>query len=197
MSDSTFRLETPRLYISHILNSPAHSAFLVQLYNTPLFISTSGKTGITTVTQASELIQNRLIPEQERNGYGIYVVSLKATPTSSLGESQPIGTVSLRKGNSSTSYTAPDIGFAILPEMNGNGYATESGRALLQYAKDELGITEVFGFCDPTNACSQRVLEKIGLVARGTGTLRCFGGVVGAVFAMPGMKDLANYEKRP
>lgn len=195
MYDPTFHLKTPRLYISHFLTTPAHSAFLVQLYNTPLFISASGQTGITTTEYACKLIKNRFIPEQDRNGYGTYLVSLRVSPTETLSDSKPIGLVNLTKGTTPTSYTAPDIGFAILPEMNGNGYATESGKALLEYAKNELGITEVFGFCDPTNARSKRVLEKLGFEGRGMATLKCFGGVEGEVFAMPGTKDLAEYEQ--
>ena len=195
MYDPTFHLETPRLYLSHFLNTPAHGAFLARLYNTPLFISGSGKTRITTAEQACELIQNRFIPEQDLNGYGTYLVSLKASSTDSLANSRPIGSVNLTKGNTPTSYTAPDIGFAILPEFNGKGYATEGGKALLEYAKDQLGITEVFGFCDPKNMRSKKVLKKIGFEARGTATLKCFGGVEGEVFAMPGMKDLAEYEQ--
>ncbi|KAK9359040.1 hypothetical protein V1504DRAFT_241672 [Lipomyces starkeyi] len=67
--------------------------------------------------------------------------------------------------------------------MNGKGYATESGKALLDYAKKELGVTEVFGFFDPNNARSRRVMAKIGLEDRGVRKLAAFGGVEGAVYA--------------
>ena len=39
----------------------------------------------------------------------------------------------------------PDIGFATLPACCGNGYAYEASRAVLEYARDELGIVGVEG----------------------------------------------------
>lgn len=89
--------------------------------------------------------------------------------------------------------TAPDIGYSIIPEMNGKGYATESGKALLDYAKRELGVSEVLGFFNANNAHSRRVMEKIGLEDRGVVKLAVFGGVESAVYALPGMKDLKEY----
>lgn len=191
MSDPNFYIETPRLYISYFLpTSPKHCSFLVELYNSPLFISTEGKTGIYNDLQAQERIGTRFLAEHKRNGYGTYLVSLKTTPTTSLVESQPIGSVSLMRGDT---IKAPDIGYSIIPEMNGKGYATESGKALLDYAKRELGVSEVLGFFNANNAHSRRVMEKIGLEDRGVVKLAVFGGVESAVYALPGMKDLKEY----
>jgi len=107
----------------------------------------------------------------------------------------PIGTVSLMKGAPpNRHYTAPDVGYAILPEMNGKGYATEAGKGLIEWAKVELGVTGVFGFCDSTNLHSRRVLEKIGMEFRGIAALEVFGGAESAVCTLPGMsEDLSVY----
>lgn len=119
MSDPSFYIETARLYISYFLpTSPAHCSFLVELYNSPLFLAAEGKTGIYTDLQAKERIQTRFLAEHARNGHGTYLVSLKTTPTTSFAESRPIGSVSLVKGNT---IAAPDIGYSIIPEMNGKG----------------------------------------------------------------------------
>jgi len=191
MSNPNFYFESPRLYMSYFLpTSEKHCAFLVELYNSPLFIETQGKTGVYNNAQAEERIRTRFLAEHERNGYGTYLVSLKTTPTTTLAEAQPIGSISLMKGDT---ITAPDIGFSIIPEMNGKGYATESGKALLDYAKRELGVSEAFGFFDPKNVASRKVMEKLGLEDRGIMTLSAFGGVQGAVYALPGMKDAKEY----
>lgn len=191
MSDPNFYIETPRLYISYFLpTSPKHCAFLVELYNSPLFLSTEGKTGIYNDVQARERIETRFLAEHKRNGYGTYLVSLKTTPETSFAGSKPVGSVSLMKGDT---ITAPDLGYSIIPEMNGKGYATESSKALLDYARKELGVTEVFGFFDANNAHSRRVMEKVGLEDRGNVKLAAFGGVESAVYALPGMKDLKDY----
>ena len=110
-----------------------------------------------------------------------------------FAESKPIGSVSLMRGDSKESYTVPDIGFAIVPEMNGKGYATESAKALLEYAKRELGVVEVLGFCGVANIGSKRVMKKIGMEDRGVKHLAAFGGAESAVYALLGMKSLKEY----
>jgi len=91
-------------------------------------------------------------------------------------------------------YTAPDIGFAVLPEHSGKGYAAEAAKGVLEWAKGHLGIEAVFGFCDPLNQRSRRVLEKIGMDVRGITELRVFGEKTTAIYVLPGMsQDLAIY----
>ena len=78
--------------------------------------------------------------------------------------------------------------------MNGKGYATEAGIYLLKYARENLGVKDVFGFCAPNNKASGRVMEKVGLEYRGTRRLACFGGAVSDVYASPAMnEDLTEY----
>lgn len=191
MADPNFIIETPHLHLTHFLpTSQAHCAFLVQLYNSPRFIAAEGKTGITTEGAAQERIQRRFVAEYERNGYGTYLVSLKPTGSS---PAQPIGTVSLNKGDSLDALPVPDVGFAIVPEMNGKGYATEAANALLVWAAQVLGVTEVLGLCNPDNKASRRILEKLGFEYRGVRKLKPFGGFEGAVYAKPEMKDLEEY----
>ena len=88
----------------------------------------------------------------------------------------------------------PDIGFAIVPEENGKGYATEAAGALIDYAKGELGVEGVFGFGDPENAGSRRVMEKLGMEDRGVRKVAAFGGRETQVFVTKEMgRDLAEY----
>lgn len=167
----------------------SHNDFLVTLWNTPLFIASSGKTGIDTAEKAKAFIERRWIPSYALNGYGTYIVVRNTKP-----EPQFVGTVGLTKGDSLESHTAPDLGFAILPEFNGNGYATAASTLLLKHVKQELGIFDAFGFCDPKNEGSRKVLEKVGLEFRGLRKLRAFGGIEGAVYTIPGMdQDLSVY----
>lgn len=91
-----------------------------------------------------------------------------------LAESKLIGTVSLMKGAPPDGYTVPDIGYAILPNESGNGYATEATLGLLDYARRELGVSEVVGFCGKDDIRSRRVLEKIEMDFRGERRLMVF-----------------------
>ncbi|KAF9630011.1 Acyl-CoA N-acyltransferase [Lasiodiplodia theobromae] len=203
MTDPTFRITTPRLYLTHLLpTNPAHCAFIVTLYNTPEFIASIGgkPTSITTPDAARKMIENRFVAEHARNGYGTYLVSLKppgATETpgeDDFANSTPIGTVSLSRGAPPDAYTAPDLGFAILPAHMRKGYAREAAAALLAWAERERGVDAVLGLFDPQNEASKGVFRSLGFEDRGTRTLRVFGGVEGAVWTKKGMEgDLGVY----
>ncbi len=55
-----------------------------------------------------------------------------------------------------------ELGYALHPSARGNGYATELGRACLDWADTVLRLPHVVAFVHPDNAASRRVLEKLG-----------------------------------
>jgi ribosomal-protein-alanine N-acetyltransferase len=57
----------------------------------------------------------------------------------------------------------PSLIYGIAPNFWGNGYATESARAVLCYALEELRYTKVIADVDEPNIASVRVLEKLGM----------------------------------
>ncbi|THY88385.1 acyl-CoA N-acyltransferase, partial [Aureobasidium pullulans] len=139
MTDPNFLITTPRLTISYLdPSNPFHCQFMINLWNTPEFITMLGgkPTSITTPSAAKSLIENRFIADHKRNGYGIYLVSFLHNGQPGV----PIGTVSLMRGENS-SLLAPDIGFAMLSEYMRKGYAVEAGTALIDYVGKEQGVT--------------------------------------------------------
>ncbi|KAA9327482.1 GNAT family N-acetyltransferase [Hymenobacter busanensis] len=56
-----------------------------------------------------------------------------------------------------------ELGYRLLPAYWGRGYATEMGRALVEYGFQELGLQQIVGITAPDNLASQHVLEKCGL----------------------------------
>lgn len=56
-----------------------------------------------------------------------------------------------------------EIGWAILPQEWGKGYATEAARRLLEHVFDELNAHRVVAFCHASNAASERVMRKLGM----------------------------------
>ena len=56
-----------------------------------------------------------------------------------------------------------EIGFVVLPDHQGRGYATEAGRAILAVAFDGIGFHRVEAHLDARNVASARVLEKLGM----------------------------------
>lgn len=189
MADQDFKIVTDRLVLSYLQpSSQSHCEFIVKLWNTDAFIASVGgkPTTITTPETARELIVNRFQDEYARNGYGTYLVSLKS--------GEYIGTVSLTRGKPPNAYTAPDLGFAILPEHMRKGYATEASKGLLAYAANELNVHDVLGLHDPENKASRAVFGSLGFLDRGVHPLKVFGNVQGAVWIKPGMsEDLSVY----
>src|SRR5699024_10186471 len=55
-----------------------------------------------------------------------------------------------------------EIGWRLIPEVWGNGFATEGADAVLEYAKQQ-GINEVYAFTSENNEPSRKVMEKIGM----------------------------------
>ncbi len=55
-----------------------------------------------------------------------------------------------------------ELGYVIAKENQRQGYATEVSRAILEYAKDELGATQVIALMKPENETSIRTAKKLG-----------------------------------
>ena len=60
-----------------------------------------------------------------------------------------------------------EIGYGILPEYRGCGYATEAVRAAVEWALEQIGVNAVEAETERDNTSSQRVLEKVGFVPTG------------------------------
>jgi [ribosomal protein S5]-alanine N-acetyltransferase len=65
-------------------------------------------------------------------------------------------------------YRSASLGYSLDDAVWGRGYATEAGRAVLQWAFDSLDLNRVQAEVDTRNAASARVLEKLGFVREGT-----------------------------
>jgi len=67
-----------------------------------------------------------------------------------------------------------EVGFRLMRESWGKGYATEAARAVVKYGFEELELKEIVGIVQPANAASRRVLEKVGLTLEGPMKYRDF-----------------------
>lgn len=56
-----------------------------------------------------------------------------------------------------------DLGYRLLRRFWGQGYATESALASLEYAFNKLKLTEVYAMADIKNEGSNKILKKVGL----------------------------------
>lgn len=55
-----------------------------------------------------------------------------------------------------------NFGYVLRRSAWGEGYATEAGRAVSEWALGELGLRRLMAHCEPANAASAHVLGKIG-----------------------------------
>ena len=56
-----------------------------------------------------------------------------------------------------------DIGFALLPQFEGNGYALEASKGVMKFAKDKLNLKRIAAITVPYNIPSIKLLEKLGM----------------------------------
>jgi ribosomal-protein-alanine N-acetyltransferase len=56
-----------------------------------------------------------------------------------------------------------EVGWTLLEEWWGHGYATEIGRAGLEFAFAELDVDEIVAFTEPHNTRSLAVMERLGM----------------------------------
>lgn len=149
MSKGRLITETERLIIREMTTDDA--AFVLELINTPKFHRYIADRGVRTVEDAKPYIEERFLANYRRHGYSMYAVCLK--------DGTSIGNCGFVRRDT---LPGPDIGFAFLPEYEGQGYGFESSQELLRYGREELGFTEVFAITSLDNDASVGLLEKLG-----------------------------------
>jgi RimJ/RimL family protein N-acetyltransferase len=144
-------LTTERLLIREL--SIVDASFMFRLMNSPNWIRFIGDRNVKTIAEASNYISSRIISSYRNNGFGLYLVTMKNTR-------EPIGICGLVKREG---LHHPDLGFAILPQYERMGYASEAAAAVLEYAGNTLRLKQVEGITTKSNAASVSVLEKAGM----------------------------------
>lgn len=56
-----------------------------------------------------------------------------------------------------------EIGWRLMPEQNGKGYAKEAAKAIIDFAAEQTGATYLVAVADPENLPSQRVMQRLGM----------------------------------
>ena len=67
----------------------------------------------------------------------------------------------------SAAHRRAELGFVLNPKFQGRGYASEAGRAVLEFAFARFGAQRVQATCRPENSASASVLTKIGMEEEG------------------------------
>lgn len=145
-------VETERLQLHELSDqSQEDIVFLRRLLNEPSFIENIGDRGVRDLEDARAYIVKGPMASYRANGFGLYRVQTRQ-------DGQTVGMCGLvnRPGLDDV-----DLGYALLPEFCGHGYAVEAGAAVLADARQRLGLGRIVAIVDPRNAGSIRVLEKL------------------------------------
>jgi [ribosomal protein S5]-alanine N-acetyltransferase len=148
-------LETPRLAIDELDDSDA--PFILRLLNEPSFIDNIADRGVRTLDQALGWLRDGPMASYARHGFGLWRIGLGSDGTA-------IGICGLIKRDALTDV---DIGYALLPEYCGQGYALEAAAAVLAHGRDRFGLRRIVAIVSQGNTRSTRLLQKIGFADEG------------------------------
>ncbi|MGH9802763.1 MAG: GNAT family N-acetyltransferase [Blastocatellia bacterium] len=143
-------LETTRVRLRKL--SVEDAEFIFRLLNEPSFIQNIGDKGVRSLEDARLYILNGPVASYQKFGFGLWMIEIKDT-------AEPVGICGLLKRDQLEDV---DIGYALLPEFFGKGYAVEAAAAVVGYAAEALGFERVVAIVNSCNQSSIRVLEKIG-----------------------------------
>jgi [ribosomal protein S5]-alanine N-acetyltransferase len=151
-----FILQTERLTVREL--AFADAAFILRLLNEPSFIENIGERGVRRLEDAKLYLLQGPLASYSKHGFGLFRVGLKENDTA-------IGIAGLLKRDY---LTAVDLGYALLPEFCGAGYAYEITSALIRHAKDEHALKSLVAIVAENNNRSIMLLQKLGFRADGT-----------------------------
>ena len=147
-------LETKRIILREFIISDA--PFVLELLNSPGWLDFIGDRNVKDLESANTYILDKLRKPYTAFGYGFYAMQLH--------NGDPIGMCGLIKRDY---LEHPDIGFALLPDFEGQGFAFEASKATLDYAKNKLKIPTITAITVPENMRSINLLTRLGLKEAG------------------------------
>ncbi len=147
-------LESGRLRLRPMTTGDA--PFMFTLMNSKTWLDFIGDRGIRTLEDAKAYIKDVPLKSYSALGHGLLILHLKTS-------GQPVGICGLVKRDE---LGGPDLGFAILPEFEGQGLAYEASLAVINDGRDRLGLKEIFAITTSENARSIALLKKLGMAFR-------------------------------
>ena len=147
--------ETDRLTLRWMTVEDA--GMVLELLNDPDWLRYIGDRGVRTLEAAQEYILTGTVDMYNRLGFGLYLTERKP-------DGVPMGICGLVKRDFLEDV---DLGFAFLPAFRTQGYAREAAAAVMEYARDTLGLRRLVAITSLDNERSGRLLEKLGFRLEG------------------------------
>ena len=156
---TSIAIDTPRLALREFTDEDA--PFVLRLLNEPSFHRFIGDRGLRSLGDAQRYLREGPMASYRTHGHGLLRVARRS-------DGAVIGMCGLVRRDT---LPQPDLGFALVPEGWGAGYATEAGGAVLGHARSTLGFSVILAIAAPDNDRSTRVLTKLGMVLEDTRAL--------------------------
>src|SRR5688500_5104419 len=142
-------IKTERMLLRPFTRTDA--PFVLRLLNSEGWLQFIGDRAVHSIADAAQYIQNRITSSYATNGFGMFLMELKSS-------GMPVGMCGLVQR---TELPGPDLGFALLPEHCGKGYALEAARAVMQHAAQQWMVKKLWAIVAPGNQASIKLLEKL------------------------------------
>ena len=148
------KLETSRLLLREVLEEDVEGFF--ELDSNPNVHRYLGQKPVTSIEECLHVI--RFLQQQYKDyGIGRWAVIEKESL-------KFVGWAGLKYLTEAVNghYHVYDLGYRLIENYWGKGYATEASKAILEYGFNTLRLDEIFACADKENKASTAVLEKAG-----------------------------------
>jgi RimJ/RimL family protein N-acetyltransferase len=161
-----FQLLSPRLHIREFVEEDA--GFVLALLNDPAFIRYIGDRKVRCLDDAIGYLASGPISSYREHGYGLWLVELAETRL-------PIGMAGLLNRET---LDHCDIGYALLADYRGMGYAFEATTAVLDFASQALEMDTLLAIVSSENHDSKKLLYRHGFMFQHLGAVTPDGNEV-------------------
>ena len=161
---SYLSFESDRLYLRPTTEEDA--ALVLAIFTAPKALKFIGDRNLHNEEDAREYIRQRALTQLRERGYANYTLVTKETGTK-------VGVCGL--------YVRPDLelidlGYALHPNHEGQGYAREASKRIMQAAKERFGQLKLSAITHGENTASIKVLEALGFAHLGQKTVAGYDG---------------------
>jgi RimJ/RimL family protein N-acetyltransferase len=143
-------LETPRLLLRAAKVSDA--SFFLTLLNTSDWLQYIGDRFVKTLVDAERYVKVNIMAHYQVDGFGMLVVTEKTSGCA-------IGLAGLVKRSQSDTV---ELGYALMPDSYGKGYANEASKAIINWSFEILGFNKLKAVVNCHNSYSIKVLDQLG-----------------------------------
>ncbi len=144
-------IETERLYLKEFTITDAQ--LLINLNSDEEVTRYTGDGPVKNIEEAQKILSDIIFP-QYKNKMGRWAVYLKSN-------NEFIGWCGIKYISEAGEY---DLGYRFFKSKWGKGYATESAKAVMEYATNSLKLKNIIGRAAKENIASINVLKKLGMI---------------------------------